>query len=76
MLDRFTDFLVFEVDQDSKVIHLKSLAMPDSSSKTPREGSTIVPAPEAANATDAMDTSDGPSIVGVAESSSADVAGR
>ncbi|KAL4260216.1 pseudouridine synthase TruD family protein [Pleurotus pulmonarius] len=73
---RFTDFLVFEVDQDSKVIHLKSLAMPDSSSKTPKEGSTIVPAPEAANATDAMDTSDGPSIVGVAKSSSADVAGN
>ncbi|KDQ29347.1 hypothetical protein PLEOSDRAFT_1064122 [Pleurotus ostreatus PC15] len=34
---RFTDFLVFEVDQDSKVIHLKSLSMPDSSSKTPKE---------------------------------------
>ncbi|PPQ77416.1 hypothetical protein CVT25_010998 [Psilocybe cyanescens] len=28
---RFTDFLVYEVDQDSNVIHLKSLAKPESS---------------------------------------------
>lgn len=30
---RFTDFLVFEVNQDHQVVHLKSLDMPDSSSK-------------------------------------------
>lgn len=30
---RFTDFLVFEVNQDHQVIHLKSLDMPESSSK-------------------------------------------
>lgn len=30
---RFTDFLVFEVDLDGKVIHLKSLGSPDSSNK-------------------------------------------
>ncbi|EEB93753.1 hypothetical protein MPER_07552 [Moniliophthora perniciosa FA553] len=30
---RFTDFLVYEVDLDSNVIHLKSLAKPDSSKK-------------------------------------------
>ncbi|KAG7096834.1 hypothetical protein E1B28_004243 [Marasmius oreades] len=30
---RFTDFLVFEVDLDGNVIHLKSLAKPDSSKK-------------------------------------------
>ena len=30
---RFTDFLVFEVDLDSQVIHLKSLEMPTSSKK-------------------------------------------
>ncbi|RDX55545.1 tRNA pseudouridine synthase D [Lentinus brumalis] len=30
---RFTDFLVFEVDLDSQVIHLKSLGMPSSSKK-------------------------------------------
>ncbi|KAF9495417.1 tRNA pseudouridine synthase D [Pleurotus eryngii] len=66
---RFTDFLVFEVDQDSKVIHLKSLAMPDSSSKTPK--STV--APEAANVADAMDATDAAVPAGGAESSGADV---
>ncbi|KAI0322480.1 pseudouridine synthase [Amylostereum chailletii] len=30
---RFTDFLVFEVDQDSTVIHIKSIDMPESSPK-------------------------------------------
>ena len=33
MSHRFTDFLVFEVNQDHQVIHLKSLGMPESSSK-------------------------------------------
>ena len=35
MFSRFTDFLVFEVDQDSQVIHLKTLTMPSSSKKGP-----------------------------------------
>ncbi|KAF9476508.1 pseudouridine synthase [Pholiota conissans] len=34
---RFTDFLVFEVDQDSKVIHMKSLGKPDSPAKEKRD---------------------------------------
>ncbi|KAI0832348.1 tRNA pseudouridine synthase D [Trametes gibbosa] len=36
---RFTDFLVFEVDLDSQVIHLKSLGMPESSKKSAGEQS-------------------------------------
>nr|VWO95201.1 Orotidine 5'-phosphate decarboxylase (EC (OMP decarboxylase) (OMPDCase) (OMPdecase) (Uridine 5'-monophosphate synthase) (UMP synthase) [Ganoderma boninense] len=42
---RFTDFLVFEVDQDSQVIHLKTLAMPSSSKK----GSDAAPAEPSAS---------------------------
>jgi len=34
---RFTDFLVFEVDLDGNVIHLKSLAKPDPPKKNPAE---------------------------------------
>ncbi|KAL0568857.1 multisubstrate pseudouridine synthase 7 [Marasmius crinis-equi] len=37
---RFTDFLVYEVDLDSNVIHLKSLAKPESSKKNVAEKST------------------------------------
>jgi len=32
-VQRFTDFLVYEVDQDSNVIHIKSLGMPELPSK-------------------------------------------
>ncbi|RXW24609.1 hypothetical protein EST38_g1263 [Candolleomyces aberdarensis] len=34
---RFTDFLVFEVDQDSNVIHIKTLEKPQSSKNAPEE---------------------------------------
>ncbi|KAI0036796.1 pseudouridine synthase [Vararia minispora EC-137] len=34
---RFTDFLVYEVDQDSRVVHIESIAMP-ASSKKPKAG--------------------------------------
>ncbi|KAF8974462.1 pseudouridine synthase [Flammula alnicola] len=34
---RFTDFLVFEVDQDSKVIHLKTLGKPESKKDKDKE---------------------------------------
>jgi len=37
---RFTDFLVFEVDLDSKVIHLKSLGKPEAPSKNGEEPAT------------------------------------
>ena len=39
---RFTDFLVYEVDQDSNVIHLKDIGMPSSQRKKTEE----VKAPE------------------------------
>ncbi|KAG2141802.1 tRNA pseudouridine synthase D [Suillus bovinus] len=45
---RFTDFMVFEVNQDHQVVHLKSLDMPESSSKkgkgTNEGGSSIADA--------------------------------
>lgn len=37
LIFRFTDFLVFEVDLDGNVIHLKSLAKPQSSIKKPSD---------------------------------------
>ncbi|KAJ3869447.1 pseudouridine synthase [Lentinula novae-zelandiae] len=40
---RFTDFLVNEVDLDGNVIHLKSLAMPESSKKNPAERANAAP---------------------------------
>ncbi|KZT41182.1 tRNA pseudouridine synthase D [Sistotremastrum suecicum HHB10207 ss-3] len=43
---RFTDFLVFEVDQEDNVVHLKSLGLPESSDK-PKD-TTAKPASEAA----------------------------
>jgi tRNA pseudouridine13 synthase len=39
---RFTDFLVFEVDQDGRVIHLKSLGKPETPKKEKEED---IPAP-------------------------------
>ncbi|KAG2077310.1 tRNA pseudouridine synthase D [Suillus decipiens] len=50
---RFTDFLVFEVNQDNQVIHLKSLDMPESSSKKGKgndEGSSSTAVAEASMA--------------------------
>ncbi|KAI9512222.1 tRNA pseudouridine synthase D [Russula earlei] len=47
---RFTDFLVHEVDQDSNVVHIKSLGMPEPPGKKTREvrepASTDVPSAE------------------------------
>ena len=49
MLVRFTDFLVYEVDLDGRVIHLKSLEKPESAKKdvletmTPAVSSSTVP---------------------------------
>lgn len=45
----FTDFLVFEVDQDSKVIHLKNLGKPEISKKEKAQETVAVatPTPEA-----------------------------
>jgi tRNA pseudouridine13 synthase len=34
---RFTDFLVYEVDQDSSVVHIKSLGMPEPSAKKAKD---------------------------------------
>ncbi|KAG2367275.1 tRNA pseudouridine synthase D [Suillus spraguei] len=50
---RFTDFLVFEVNQDNQVIHLKSLDTPESSSKKGKdnnEGSSSTAVAEASMA--------------------------
>ncbi|ESK96111.1 pseudouridine synthase [Moniliophthora roreri MCA 2997] len=44
---RFTDFLVYEVDLDSNVIHLKSLAKPDSSKKNITEADVEANTPAA-----------------------------
>lgn len=46
---RFTDFLVFEVDQDSRVIHLKSLGNPETPKKEKEED---IPAPTTPTAVD------------------------
>ena len=50
---RFTDFLVFEIDQNDRVAHLKSLEPPEPSSApdahndaTPQESSTPAPEPQ------------------------------
>lgn len=46
---RFTDFLVFEVDQDSNVIHLKNLGKPESSKgekAAPKEPSPVPDTPD------------------------------
>lgn len=43
---RFTDFLVFEVDQENNVVHLKNLGLPESSDK-PKD-TTAKPASETA----------------------------
>jgi len=50
---RFTDFLVFEIDQNDRVVHLKSLEPPEPSSApdalndvTPQEGPTPAPQPQ------------------------------
>ncbi|KAF5390713.1 hypothetical protein D9757_002685 [Collybiopsis confluens] len=42
---RFTDFLVNEVDLDGNVLHLKSLAMPESTKKDDTRSSTIADEP-------------------------------
>ncbi|KAF8914000.1 pseudouridine synthase [Gymnopilus junonius] len=51
---RFTDFLVYEVDQDSNVIHLKNLAMPESQKK--EKAVTETPATEQQSAALALVT--------------------
>lgn len=56
---RFTDFLVYEVDLDGKVIHLKSLEKPES----PKKDEPIVeaiPEPSGATAVEPEPTSDEP----------------
>ena len=45
MLVRFTDFLVYEVDLDGKVIHLKSLEKPESAKKDVGEATTSTISP-------------------------------
>ncbi|KAH9006957.1 tRNA pseudouridine synthase D [Lactarius hatsudake] len=54
---RFTDFLVYEVDQDSNVVHIKSIAMPEPPAKkakeaegTPIEVDAGVPSPKEVSA--------------------------
>lgn len=37
IIRRFTDFLVYEVDQDSNVVHIKSLGMPEPSEKKAKD---------------------------------------
>ena len=57
-MSRFTDFLVYEVDLDGNVVHIKSLEMPESSKKTKAaQGETGPDTPaEAVPDADAMDT--------------------
>ncbi|KZP32946.1 tRNA pseudouridine synthase D [Athelia psychrophila] len=79
---RFTDFLVYEVDLDYNVVHIKSLDMPESSPKkedkpVPSEAApTELPAPvEAPDATVAADqplAMEGVQSTSIAESSSAE----
>ncbi|KAJ4481683.1 pseudouridine synthase [Lentinula edodes] len=61
---RFTDFLVNEVDLDGNVIHLKSLAMPESSKKNSAELSSI----NAGNNQTDSNTNDGAKEVPAAKS--------
>ncbi|KAH9853549.1 tRNA pseudouridine synthase D [Lenzites betulinus] len=66
---RFTDFLVFEVDLDSQVIHLKSLGMPESSKKPAGEktvdaaGDTV----DASSAEQPLAGEDNPKVAGGVE---------
>ncbi|KAI9466883.1 tRNA pseudouridine synthase D [Lactarius psammicola] len=55
---RFTDFLVYEVDQDNNVVHIKSIGMPEPPAKTakdaggtPIEADEDVPSPKEVSAT-------------------------
>ena len=58
---RFTDFLVFEVDQDSKVIHLKFLGKPEVSKKEKAQEKAAVDTPTPVNAAETEKGSENPS---------------
>jgi tRNA pseudouridine13 synthase len=70
---RFTDFLVYEVDLDSNVVHVKSLEMPDSSKKPKAaegtDGSPLAPTTDTPTDDSSVSVENSePVPIGVAES--------
>ncbi|KAI0701819.1 pseudouridine synthase [Cytidiella melzeri] len=64
---RFTDFLVFEVDLDGNVIHVKKLGKPESSKKKDKDGTIADGVP--ANVVEPVETPSGPAAEPAAEES-------